>query len=98
MALNLAVLIPMVRAILNEASAAPRLLMITGAYLVFLLHGFTDYGFQETALTLFVAMLLGGGFAMATNLSSRQMQARAIKPVSETDLTEKQPEERSPEG
>lgn len=89
-AVNLAVLIPMVRAVLRDVSTAPRLVIIMGAYLVFLLHGLTDYALQEMALTLFVAMMLGSGFAMASNLSQKQMQAlkRAIDEAS----AEKEPE------
>lgn len=65
--LNAAILIPFGRAILRRKPVAVYLTAIAGGYLVFLLHGLTDYGFQEPALSVFMALLLGCGLAMATN-------------------------------
>jgi len=48
-----------------------RLWIVLAAYLVFLVHGLTDYAFQEPALELFTAVLLGAGFAIATNSGRR---------------------------
>ncbi len=65
--LNGAVLLPMVSGARRRSQMGGRIWAILAGYLVFLLHGFTDYAFQEPALALFVALLLGCGFAMATN-------------------------------
>ncbi len=66
-AVNLAILVPMFQAARRRERMGGRIWAILFGYLVFLLHGFTDYAFQEPALTVFVAILLGCGFAMATN-------------------------------
>lgn len=69
-ALNLAFLLPMISAARRRSQMGGRIWAILAGYLVFLLHGFTDYAFQEPALALFVALLLGSGFAMATNTAA----------------------------
>ncbi len=66
-AVNVTLLWPMIVASQRRQSVGPRIVMILGAYLVFLVHGLTDYAFQEPALEIFVAVLLGVGFALATN-------------------------------
>jgi len=68
--LNLAILLPMISGARRRRQMGGRIWAILAGYLVFLLHGFTDYAFQEPALTLFVALLLGCGFAMATNTAA----------------------------
>jgi len=68
--LNLAVLLPMISGARRRSQMGGRIWAILAGYLVFLLHGFTDYAFQEPALAMFVALLLGGGFAMATNTAA----------------------------
>lgn len=68
--LNLAVLAPMVSGARRRHQMGGRIWAILAGYLVFLLHGFTDYAFQEPALAMFVALLLGCGFAMAGNTAA----------------------------
>ena len=70
-ALNLAILIPLFQAARQRRQMGGRVWAILFGYLVFLLHGFTDYGFQEPALAMFVAVLLGCGFGLSTNTSRR---------------------------
>lgn len=70
-ALNLAILIPLFQAARQRRQMGGRVWAILFGYAVFLLHGFTDYGFQEPALALFVAILLGCGFGLSTNTSRR---------------------------
>ncbi len=64
---NLAVLLPIYQSAQRRQTMGARLWIVLAAYLVFLIHGLTDYAFQEPALELFTAVLLGTGFAMATN-------------------------------
>ncbi len=68
--LNLAILGIIFVAARRRRTMGGRLWTILLAYAVFLLHGLTDYGFQEPALEIFIAMVLGLGLAIATN--SRQ--------------------------
>ncbi len=68
---NLAILWPIYQSAQRRQTMGPRLWIILGAYLVFLIHGLTDYAFQEPALELFTAVLLGAGFAIATNSGRR---------------------------
>jgi O-antigen ligase len=68
---NVAVLWPIYRAAPRRQTMGSRLWIILGAYVVFLIHGLTDYAFQEPALELFTAVLLGAGFAIATNSGRR---------------------------
>ena len=68
--LNLAILLPMVSGARRRSQMSGRIWAILAGYLVFLLHGFTDYAFQEPALAMFAALLLGCGFAMATNTTA----------------------------
>jgi len=63
--LNLAILGTMFGGAIRKKRMGDRLWTILFAYLVFLIHGLTDYAFQETALSLYVAVLLGTGFAIA---------------------------------
>ncbi|MFT3996580.1 MAG: O-antigen ligase family protein [Asticcacaulis sp.] len=65
--LNLAVIVPMGLAVRRRQSMGPRILTVLLAYLVFLLHGFTDFAFQEPAMTFFLGLLMGCGYALATN-------------------------------
>jgi O-antigen ligase len=74
--LNAAILFPMVVAALTRKQMGGRIWAILGGYLVYLLHGFTDYAFQEPALSLFAALLLGCGFAMATNKTEKPLGSR----------------------
>ena len=69
--LNLAILWPIYQSAQRRQTMGPRLWIILGAYLVFLIHGLTDYAFQEPALELFTAVLLGAGLAIATNSGRR---------------------------
>ncbi|HTN40451.1 MAG TPA: O-antigen ligase family protein [Asticcacaulis sp.] len=80
--LNLAVLAPMVMAARRRPHMAGRLWAILGGYAVFLLHGFTDYAFQEPALVLFIALILGCGFGIAGNRSPEGKKIRQ-KPAAE---------------
>jgi O-antigen ligase len=64
--LNLAILGTVLGGAIRKKRMGDRLWAILFAYLVFLIHGLTDYAFQETALSLYVAVLLGAGFATAT--------------------------------
>jgi O-antigen ligase len=68
--LNLAILLPMISGARRRSQMGGRIWAVLAGYLVFLLHGFTDYAFQEPALAMFVALLLGCGFAMATNTTA----------------------------
>ncbi len=68
---NLAILWPIYQSAQRRQTMGTRLWIILGAYLVFLIHGLTDYAFQEPALELFTAVLLGAGFAIATNSGRR---------------------------
>ncbi len=65
--LNLAILSPVFLAAGRRRTMGGRLWAILLAYAVFLLHGLTDYGFQEPALEIFIALVLGQGLAIATN-------------------------------
>lgn len=65
--LNLAVLVPVYMAARRRQTMGHRLWAILLAYGVFLLHGLTDYGFQEPVLEIFIAMVMGIGLAIATN-------------------------------
>jgi O-antigen ligase len=65
--LNLSILIPIIRSALDRKMVRDRLWAILAAYCVFLIHGTTDYAFQEPALTVFLAVWMGLGLAMATN-------------------------------
>jgi len=69
--LNVAILWPIFQSAQRRQTMGPRLWIILGGYAVFLIHGLTDYAFQEPALELFTACLLGAGFAMATNSGRR---------------------------
>jgi len=68
---NLAILWPIYQSAQRRQTMGPRLWIILGGYIVFLIHGLTDYAFQEPALELFTAALLGAGFAIATNSGRR---------------------------
>ncbi len=68
---NLAILWPIYQSAQRRQTMGPRLWIIIGGYAVFLIHGLTDYAFQEPALELFTAALLGCGFAIATNSGRR---------------------------
>jgi O-antigen ligase len=68
--LNLAILLPMISGARRRSQMGGRIWAILAGYLVFLLHGFTDYAFEEPALAMFVALLLGCGFAMAGNTTA----------------------------
>jgi O-antigen ligase len=68
--LNLIIVLPMISAARRRSQMGGRVWAILAGYMVFLLHGFTDYAFQEPALAMFVALLLGCGFAMATNTTA----------------------------
>ena len=68
---NLAILIPIYNAAQRRQTMGPRLWIVLAGYLVFMIHGLTDYALQEPALELFTAVLLGLGFAMATNSGRR---------------------------
>lgn len=70
--LNLAVLVPMVVSGQRRPQMGGRIWAIVGGYSVFLLHGLTDYAFQEPALALFMALVLGCGFGMAGNRSENR--------------------------
>ena len=65
--LNLSILIPIIRSALDRKMVRDRLWAILAAYCLFLIHGTTDYAFQEPALTVFLAVWMGLGLAMATN-------------------------------
>lgn len=69
--LNLAILAPIYSSAQRRQTMGPRLWIILAAYFVFLIHGLTDYAFQEPALELFTAVLLGMGLAIATNSGRR---------------------------
>jgi len=69
--LNLSVLGPIYQSARRRQTMGSRLWIVLGAYFVFLIHGLTDYAFQEPALELFTAVLLGAGFAVATNSGRR---------------------------
>jgi len=64
--LNLAVLGTVLAGAIRKKRMGDRLWAMLFAYLVFLVHGLTDYAFQETALSLYAAVILGAAFAMAT--------------------------------
>jgi O-antigen ligase len=65
--LNFTILAPMISGARRRNQMSGRIWAILAGYAVFLLHGFTDYAFQEPALAIFMAVLLGCGFAMADN-------------------------------
>ncbi len=69
--LNLAVLVPIYGSARRRQTMGSRLWIVLAAYLVFLIHGLTDYSFQEPALELFTALLLGAAFGVATNSARR---------------------------
>ena len=69
--LNLSVLGPIYQSARRRQTMGSRLWIVLAAYSVFLIHGLTDYAFQEPALELFTAVLLGAGFAVATNSGRR---------------------------
>lgn len=64
--LNLAVMGTVLWGAIRKKRMGDRLWAVLFAYLVFLVHGLTDYAFQETSLSLYAAVILGAGFAMAT--------------------------------
>jgi len=68
--LNFTVVAPMISGARRRGQMSGRIWAILAGYLVFLLHGFTDYAFQEPALAMFMALLLGCGFAMAGNVTA----------------------------
>jgi len=70
-ALNASILWPIYRGAVYRERMSGRIWSILFGYLVFILHGFTDYAFQEPALAIFTAILLGMGLAMTTNSSRR---------------------------
>jgi O-antigen ligase len=74
--LNLAIVVPMILAAPRRGQMAGRIWAILGGYTVFLLHGFTDYAFQEPALALFMALVLGCGFGMAGNRAPESRKHR----------------------
>ncbi len=74
--LNLAVLGTVLGGAIKKKRMGDRLWAMLFAYLVFLIHGLTDYAFQETSLSLYAAVLLGAAFAMATR-SERGTQPEA---------------------
>jgi len=76
--LNLAVLGTVLAGAVRKKRMGDRLWAMLFAYLVFLIHGLTDYAFQETSLSLYVAVLLGAGFAMATR-TERDVAARSAR-------------------
>ncbi|MBW8734939.1 MAG: O-antigen ligase family protein, partial [Asticcacaulis sp.] len=76
--LNLAVLGTVLAGALKKKRMGDRLWAMLFAYLVFLVHGLTDYAFQETSLSLYMAVVLGAGFAMATR-SERDAPAAAVR-------------------
>lgn len=67
--LNLAILVPILLAALRRQRMSERLWGILFAYGVFLLHGLTDYAFQEQTLALYAALLLGIGYAVSSNVT-----------------------------
>jgi|GEM_PF-1836684 len=77
--LNFAILAPMVSGARRRHQMGGRIWAILTGYMVFLLHGLTDYAFQEPALALFVALLLGCGFAMAGNATVVQGADAAVR-------------------
>ncbi len=79
--LNLAILVPLVLAARRRSQMGGRIWAILAGYLVFLLHGFTDYAFQEPALALFVSLLLGCGFAMAGNTAASRETVGRERPA-----------------
>lgn len=80
--LNLAILGTIMAGAIKKKRMGDRLWAILFAYLVFLIHGLTDYAFQETALSLYVAVVLGAGFAMATRAERDTTPGRQrIRPV-----------------
>ena len=68
--LNFAIVAPMISGARRRSQMSGRIWAILAGYLVFLLHGLTDYAFQEPALAMFMALLMGCGFAMAGNRST----------------------------
>lgn len=83
--LNLAVLGTVLGGAIKKKRMGDRLWAVLFAYMVFLIHGLTDYAFQETALSLYVCVLLGAGFAMATRAErDTQPAARRARPRSST--------------
>ena len=68
--LNLVIWATLISAARRRNQMGGRIWAILMGYLVFLLHGFTDYAFQEPVLALFVSLLLGCGFAMAGNTTA----------------------------
>jgi len=83
--LNLAILGSILGGAIRKKRMGDRLWSMLFAYLVFLIHGLTDYAFQETALSLYVAVILGAGFAMATRSEreavARQPRVRRVGPT-----------------
>ena len=65
---NLAVLGTVLWGAIRKKRMSDRLWAMLFAYLVFLIHGLTDYAFQETSLSLYATVLLGAAFAMATRV------------------------------
>lgn len=65
--LNLAILVPIFLAARRRERMGGRLWGLLAAYSVFLLHGLTDYAFQEPTLALYTALLLGAGYAISSN-------------------------------
>ncbi|MFP1130229.1 O-antigen ligase family protein [Asticcacaulis sp. W401b] len=70
-ALNVSIVVLIWLGFRRRQSVGPRLPTVLAAHSVFLLHGFTDYAFQEPALTIFVATILGNALALATNERGR---------------------------
>lgn len=66
-ALNGAILLPIVMAAFFRAEISSRLIGILAGYLVFVMHGLTDYALQEPVLEVFLSLLLGAGLALSAD-------------------------------
>lgn len=73
--LNLTILASLILAARRRAKMAGRIWAILWGYTVFLLHGFTDYAFQEPVLALFMALILGCGLGMSGNRTPQRQKA-----------------------
>jgi O-antigen ligase len=85
--LNLAVLGTVLWGAIRKKRMGDRLWTMLFAYLVFLIHGLTDYAFQETALSLYAAVILGAAFAMATRaerISQPEARSTRVRPSSKS--------------
>jgi O-antigen ligase len=76
--LNVSILKPVVQAV-RRIDAPADLWAGLGCYFLFLLHGTMDYAFQEPALAIFVAIVLGHTLALATNTPSESAVVRSHK-------------------